>query len=224
MRPVSITLLPVLAGCLLAACGADGSAKDPPGSESNPLIALPNPSATRTPPVERPGGEGAPTAKTPSGGSKHRAPASSSTRTQRGSVARRLTASGETAGPKTAHKQKALPRSASQPCSLVTKTQASAIVGAPIVAPLQAPQGPTCIYQAKSGKPYVTLAVQTVDFTKLRKQIRATRTVSIANRTAYCGTYGKPMLFLPVAGGRVLTIAAPCTIAQRFAAKAAPHL
>jgi hypothetical protein len=32
------------------------------------------------------------------------------------------------------------------------------------------------------------------------------------------------MLFLPVAGGRVLTIAAPCNVAQQFAAKAVGQL
>jgi hypothetical protein len=225
MRTLRIALLPLVAGCLLAACGGSDSAKGPPGSESNPLVAVPNPSATRTPPVERPAGEG----KAADGGSKHRASSTSaSTRTQHGSVAKRPAVSGEAGaavtGGTSVRKQKALSPGASRPCSLVTKTQAAAIVGTPLVEPLEAPQGPTCIYQTKSGKPYITLAVQTVNFTKLRKQIRKTRAVPIANRTAYCGTYGEPMLFLPVTGGRVLTISAPCNVAQQFAAKAVGHL
>jgi hypothetical protein len=234
MRALRIAFLPLVAGCLLAACGGSDDDKSPPGSASNPLVAVPNPSATRTPPVKQPPGEGAARATARSGDSKGRAPSSSSsTRTQHGSVARRpsrsRSRSGETAGDTgargtTARKQLPLAAGASRPCSLVTKSQAAAIVGAPLVEPLEAPQGPTCIYQTKSGKPYITLAVQSVSFAKLRKQIHKTRAVAIADRTAYCGTYGEPMLFLPVAGGRVLTISAPCNVAQQFAAKAVGHL
>jgi hypothetical protein len=227
LRPI---LLPLVTGCLLVACGGgeDDNAKHPPGSESNPLVAVPNPTATRTPPVTDPANESA-------RGSETADPASSkskSTRTQQGAAAREpaasvksTTGSGEAAArPNTERKQKTLAPRASRPCSLVSKTQARAIVGAPILEPLQAAQGPTCIYQAKSGKPYVTVTVQTVNFVKLRKQIRNLRSIAVADRTAVCGTYGKPMLFLPVTGGRVLSISAPCGMAQRFAAKAAPHL
>jgi hypothetical protein len=226
VRSLRIIVLPLVAACLLAACGGDDNAKGPPGSESNPLAAVPNPSATRTPPVDHPPGEAG--AKSASGARRGASPASSSsTRTQHGSVATKKAATGETGAathPTTARRQKALPASASRPCSLVTKTQAKAIVGAPILEPLEAPQGPTCIFQTKAGKPYVTLAVQTLDFAKLRRQIRNAHAVTVADRTAYCGTYGKPMLYLPLAGGRVLSIAAPCSMATRFAAKAAPHL
>jgi hypothetical protein len=229
MSAARIVVLPLVAGCLLAACGGgDDNAKGPPGSASNPLVALPNPSATRTPPNEQPPGESAAKKRGASDGPGGVSTPSKSTRTQHGSVAKKpakhTSEAAAATRPKTARKQKALAPSASRPCSLVTRTQATAIVGTPILEPLQAPQGPTCIYRTKSGKPYITLVVQTVDFAKLRKQIHNARTVSVASRTAYCGTYGKPMLFLPVAGGRVLSIAAPCGMAQRFAAKAAPHL
>jgi hypothetical protein len=228
VRSLRIIVLPLVAACLLAACGGDDNAKGPPGSESNPLAAVPNPSATRTPPVDHPPGEAGGKATSKSRARRNTAPASSSsTRTQHGSAAPKKAGGGETGGatrPTTARRQKALPASASRPCSLVSKTQAKAIVGAPILEPLEAPQGPTCIFQTKAGKPYVTLAVQTLDFAKLRKQIRNEHAVSVADRTAYCGTYGKPMFYLPLAGGRVLSIAAPCSMATRFAAKAAPHL
>jgi hypothetical protein len=238
MRRARIVLLPLVAGCLLSACGAGShdNAKAPLGSESNPVPALPNPSATRVPPKDRVPGESAANSKTSDDDKVASAPAPSgtSTKTQHGTVTAKTkpkpnatvaAKSGSAAtSRKTPRKQKALPVSAGRPCSLVTKTQAAAIVGGSILEPLEAPQGPTCIYQTKSGKPYVTLAVQTVDFAKLRKQIRDERAVAIASRTAYCGTYGKPMLFLPVSGGRVLSITAPCSMAQRFAAKAAAHL
>jgi hypothetical protein len=229
MRLLRIIAVPLVAACLLAACGGDDNAKGPPGSESNPLAAVPNPTATRTPPVDHPAGEAGGKAASKSGVQRTAAPASSSsTKTQHGSAAPKKAAGGGETGaatrPRTARKQQALPASASRPCSLVSKTQARAIVGAPIREPLQAPQGPTCIFQTKAGKPYVTVAVQTLNFAKLRKQIRHAHTVSVADRTAYCGTYGKPMLYLPLAGGRVLSIAGPCGMAARFAAKAAPHL
>lgn len=229
-----LILLPLVAGCLLAACGGGDAdnAKGPPGSESNPLVALPNPTGTRTPPDAEPSNESV------RGSDEETRTTPKSTRTQQGTVAPKPKAKAQPSAsvkstpgsgtasvrPRTERKQKSLPASASRPCSLVTKTQATAIIGATILEPLEAPQGPTCIYQTKSGTPYITLAVQTVDFAKLRKQIRNTRSISVASRTAYCGTYGKPMLFLPVTGGRVLSITAPCTLAQRFAAKAATHL
>jgi hypothetical protein len=214
-------LLPVLAGCVLAACGADDNATGPPGSASNPLVASTDPSPAGVPPAAKDGV----TAGTRRGTSPSRR---SSTTTQRGRPAAHATAEPRSAAAATrattARRQKAPTVSASRPCSLVTKAQARAILGAPILEPVQAPLGPTCIYQAKSGSPYVTLALQTVDFTQLRRQIGTTRAVSIADRTAYCGTLGKPMLVLPLAGRRVLSIAASCALARRFAAKAAPHL
>ncbi len=225
-----LILLPLVAGCLLAACGGgdDDDAKGPPGSESNPIVALPNPTGTRTPPVADPADESARRRDRP----PHASRRSPGARDAAGQEAAEAVVGREQQGgrcngrdpTKTERKQKALRRSASRPCSLVSKTQAAAIVGTAILEPLEAPQGPTCIYQTKSGSPYITLAVQTVNFTKLRKQIRNTRAVSVADRTAYCGTYGKPMLFLPLTGGRVLSITASCGVARRFAARAAPHL
>lgn len=214
-------LLAVLAGCVLAACGTDDNATGPSGSPSNPLVATTDPSPTGVSPAAEDGVIAGTRRATPS--SKR-----SSAKTQRGRPAAHATVTPRSASaatrPTTARRQKALPASASRPCSLVTKAQARAILGAPILEPLQAPLGPTCIYQAKSGNPYVTLAVQTVDFMKLRRQIGTTRAVSVAGRTAYCGTLGKPMLVLPLARRRVLSIAASCALARQFAAKAAAHL
>lgn len=232
MRGRGLILL-ALSAVLLTACGGgeDAAQTPAPGTPENPLQALPNPAPTRVPPTSEAGVEkgGAPeTPKTPEARkaaivkAQQRVQAQN-TRARSKRAAAKAGRSSSQAAPGS-RRQKALAPSASRPCSLVSTTQARAIIGSAILAPLEAPQGPTCIYQTKSGTPYITLAVQTVDFAKLRKQIRNTRSISVASRTAYCGTYGKPMLFLPVTGGRVLSITAPCTLAQRFAAKAATHL
>jgi hypothetical protein len=211
VRSILIIALALVAGGL-AACGGDDSAKKgPPGSASNPLVALPNPSRTRTPPTEAPQGSDA-VAKPPA--TTRRADEAGSSET----------AGAERSERNAPRRQKRLPAGAQRPCSLVTERQARAIIGAPIDEPVQAPQGPTCIYQAAAGKRQVTLAVQTVAFTKLRGQLRNARRVDVGGRTGYCGTYGRAMFYLPVARGRVLSIAAPCTTATRFATKAAARL
>jgi hypothetical protein len=110
------------------------------------------------------------------------------------------------------------------PCNLVTSAQARAIFGVSIRQPLEAPQGPTCIYQTRKGDGFVTVAVQAVDFASVKRQMAQRRQIEISDRTAYCGTHGQPMLVLPLAGDRVLSIAGRCSLARQFAAKAVPRL
>jgi hypothetical protein len=121
-------------------------------------------------------------------------------------------------------RQSSHPRSRFTPCNLVTAAQARAIVGAPMLAPLEAAQGPTCVYRTKDGKSFVTLAVQSFDFNKLKPHVRLRQRVEVSKRTAYCGTYGQPMLYVPLSRGRVLTVAAHCAVAERFAAHAVRQL
>jgi hypothetical protein len=214
MRPAAAILLALSASLAIASCGGDSPPeKGPPGSPSNPLVAVPNPSATRTPPVERPRGEG-PRAAAPRTVRR-------SSRTQSGTPSK---TDGRIDGPRGRLLQKRLGPSAKRPCSLVSKAQARTIIGAPIAEPLQAPLGPTCVYQARSGKPYITLAVQSLDFATLLRQLRNTRRVSVGRRTAYCATYGRPMLYLRLTAARVLSVSGPCDIAARFAAKSASRL
>jgi hypothetical protein len=217
----------VLSVVLLTACGGDQPA--PAGSPENPLQALPNPAPTRVPPTS----ESAIKPAKSSGRASSVSPASiareqkrvqaRNTRLRRQRAAKTHRSGGQAAfaGPR---KLKAQAPGAARPCSLVTKTQARAIIGTPIVEPLQAPQGPTCIYQAKTGKPYITLSVQAASYAGLQQQVRQRRSVAVANRHGVCGTFGRSMLYLPLGGGRVLSIAGPCDMASRFAAEAMPHL
>jgi hypothetical protein len=121
-------------------------------------------------------------------------------------------------------KQTARPRSGFTPCNLVRPAEASQFLGAAVRAPLEAPQGPTCIYRTKTGAGFVTIAVQRLDFKLIRRQMRDRRRVAVSGRPAYCGNYGQPMLYAPLAGGRVLTIGARCGVAQRFASLAVRRL
>ena len=121
-------------------------------------------------------------------------------------------------------RQTTAPESRFTPCNLVTSAQARAILGVPVKDPVEAPQGPTCIYQAESGKSFVTLAVQSASLDGLKRQMRGRRAVDVDSRPAYCGTHGQPTLYVSLGGGNVLSIAAPCSIARRFAAKAVASL
>lgn len=122
-------------------------------------------------------------------------------------------------------RQTSKPRSRFTPCNLVTAAQARAIIGAPMLDPIEAPQGPTCIYRSRDGKSFVTLGVQSLDFQKkVKPRLKLSHRIAVASRTAYCGTYGQPMLYLPLSGGRVLSIAAHCAVAKQFAAKAVRQL
>jgi hypothetical protein len=121
-------------------------------------------------------------------------------------------------------RQSARPESRFSPCNLVTRAQARQIVGAPLEEPVEAPQGPTCIYQSKSGKTFVAVAVQPVSFDELRRQMYVRRRVQVADRAAWCGTLGQPVLYVPLPDRRVLSVAAPCSVARQFAAQAVPRL
>jgi hypothetical protein len=120
--------------------------------------------------------------------------------------------------------QRRKPRSRFTPCNLVTQAQARAIFGAPVKAPVEAPQGPTCVYRTATGDGFVAIAVQSLDFRDVKPLLRQRRAVDAAGRTAFCGQYGQPMLYVPLARDRVLSVAGPCAQAKRFAARAVREL
>jgi hypothetical protein len=109
---------------------------------------------------------------------------------------------------------------AQNPCSLVTRAEAQAIIGARITRTVAAPQGPTCIYTPKGSKAEITLAVETMSFAQITRQLKDARSLHVAGRGAYCGKLGTPMLFVALPAGRVLNVTAPCAIARQFAATA----
>jgi hypothetical protein len=122
-------------------------------------------------------------------------------------------------------RQSRAPRSRFTPCNLVTRAEAGAILGGPIAEPVEAPQGPTCIYRSDNARAaFVTVAVQKLALDRARRQVRDRHEVRVGGRRALCGTHGQPVLYLKMSRGRVLNVTAPCDVATRFARKAAPRL
>jgi hypothetical protein len=120
--------------------------------------------------------------------------------------------------------QRRRPASRFTPCNLVTRSEARAIVGAPLLVPVEAPQGPTCIYRDKADNYFITIGVERSSLESIRTRLRHRRRLKIAGRTAYCGTYGHETLYVVLSRGRVLSISAPCDTAKRLALKAVPRL
>jgi hypothetical protein len=204
IRLVCLIALATMA-VLLTACGGDSKPKAPAGTPENPLIGRKTEAAAH-------GGGSAAGRTNEAAKSQGKAGASGS---------------GSSDGPgyqKLVERQSSNPRSKFTPCNLVTRAQASAILGAPIQQPLEAPQGPTCIYRSKNGASFITVAVQSIDLAKIRPHLRQRRRVEISHRVAYCGRFGQPMLYVALADGRVLSIAGPCDVAKRFATKALRQL
>src|SRR4051812_47711932 len=190
---------------LLAACRGPAQPKPPPRSPENPLVAA----APRDTVTQGRLNEAAPAAKGAAGA---------------GAEGAKPKAADQPGYQKLVERQGHKPRSRFTPCNLVTKAQAGAIVGAPLQDPLEAPQGPTCIYRSQDGKSFVTLAVQSLQFSKLKRQMHKRQKVDVSNRTAFCGMLGQPMLYVSLSGSRVLSVAAPCKVARQFAATAVRRL
>jgi hypothetical protein len=113
---------------------------------------------------------------------------------------------------------------AGNPCRLVTRSEAGAIVGRAVGSPVVAPQGPTCIYPSPGTRKSITLAIAALDVTAVKRASRSVIQADVAGRRAYCVDYGGLKLLVPLAGGRVLNVSAPCPIASRFAATALGRL
>jgi hypothetical protein len=110
------------------------------------------------------------------------------------------------------------------PCTLVTRAEARAIVGRPIAALHQAPQGPTCIYQVHSARNLITMAVQNTSFTAPAQRAKNVTRVTLRGHKAYCVKRGGLVMLVPLSAGHVLNVTAPCPIAASFASKALARL
>ncbi len=105
------------------------------------------------------------------------------------------------------------------PCALVTRRQAEAILAQPVSAPQYAPLGPTCIYQPRKSKGFITISLASGSAGDVRRLQKRTA-VKAGGRTAYCGFYGQQLVLVPLGGGHTLSVAAPCTVGTRLASAA----
>lgn len=112
------------------------------------------------------------------------------------------------------------------PCTLVSQSQARAIIGKPVGPPSEAPQGPTCIYTPRGAKSVITLAVESMSSSRVKPQaqLHNRRSVNIGRHIAYCGMLGGSMLIVPLRGSSFLVVTAACPVATGFAAIALGHM
>jgi hypothetical protein len=204
---VTLTLAVGLSALALSACGGDAKPKAAPGAEANPLTAT-RPGELSTPPA------------TGSGADEQ----NSGAKVPAGEPSTRKATEAAPGYKALLDRQTAKPRQRFTPCNLVTGREAQSIVGEPMQVPVEAPQGPTCIYRPRTGKELIALAIQDASFAKIKRQIDDLRQVDVSDRTAYCGTYGQPVLYVPLGAGRLLSVNAECDIARGFAVKALSHL
>jgi hypothetical protein len=203
-RTTACVLSPLAAALLLAACGGSSSSSStsPSASSAQAHIASAGVQAARkVGPIPRFVGAAAHDVRvTPTGPVKARPP-------QPGTIDDEVNASGA----KTLN-----------PCTLVSRSEAQAIVGKAVGKPVDAPQGPTCIYTPKGAKSLITLSVEATDFSKVQpqSQLRDRMSVKVHGHTAYCGVAGSPTMIVPLTSGHFLVVTAPCPIAASFAGKA----
>ena len=110
------------------------------------------------------------------------------------------------------------------PCKLVSISEAQTITGGEIAGRVEAPLGPTCIYSRARSKVPITLAIEAQSFSQVAHHLSKRKAVTVGGHLSYCGRLGTEMLFVPLSGGRVLNVTAPCSIAERFATLAVGRL
>jgi hypothetical protein len=221
MRTGACAALPVAAALLLGACG--GSSPSPSSSSSSSSSSSASPSSSPAAAAAyaahgvvggrvQAGSRVTPIAKFRSADQVHR--------TRRGPV-RAHAQAGMIDDEVSATGAKAL-----NPCSLVTRAQAQAILGKPVGRPVDAPQGPTCVYTVQGFKGPITVAVVATNFSTVKPQahLRDRMSVKVGGHAAYCGVAGSPTMVVPLASGKFLTVTAPCPIAASFAATALGHI
>lgn len=106
-----------------------------------------------------------------------------------------------------------------RPCSFVSGSEARAITGNAVQVSAGM-QGPTCIYEMRRAHRQVTVAVQPTRIAGLRRHARSATRASVRGRTGWCLRYGSTSLAVPLSGGRMLSVSAPCKLAKRFASRA----
>ena len=104
-----------------------------------------------------------------------------------------------------------------EPCKLVTRSEASSILGKGTKA-VERPQGPTCVY-TNAGRT-ITLVVEDNSVAQLRKSARKATKVDLGSKTGWCIKYQSTSVIVGISEGRVLRADGPCQAGVRFVSKA----
>jgi hypothetical protein len=110
------------------------------------------------------------------------------------------------------------------PCTLVSVAEAQAITGGRIKGRIEAPLGPTCIYKAAKPNTEITVAVESMSFSQVTRQLSRRERVTVAGHQAYCGHLGTQMLVVALQHGQLLHVTGSCGVARQFAAAALARL
>lgn len=113
-------------------------------------------------------------------------------------------------------------RLAAQPCRLVSRPEAEAILGTRIAAPRQASLGPSCVYI--DGAETISISVESFSYGSISSRLQAVKEFAVAGRSVYCATLGRPLLLAPINPNSTLEVTAACPVALAFAAAAIPRL
>jgi hypothetical protein len=110
-----------------------------------------------------------------------------------------------------------------EPCRLISKAQASAILGEGVQTSVGA-QGPTCIYTPNGAKPQMTVAIEQTSLQDLREHATKATGLAVGSAAGWCLDYGSTSVAVELEEGRVLRVTGPCSVAARFAARALPSV
>jgi hypothetical protein len=113
------------------------------------------------------------------------------------------------------------------PCKLVSLSEAKTITDGAISGTAEAPLGPTCVYKlqgAKGANGDITMALESSSLSQVTKHMTRRHEITVKGRHGLCGKLGSQMVYVPVPGGQVLHITAPCGVGQQFAALALGRL
>jgi hypothetical protein len=224
LRPRSLLLVPV---ALLAACGGATTSHQATSApdrslsaqaQAAPLETLQQPSASKA-------SDGVASSKGATASKSRRAARSQAVRPplittgkQRPSKAR-----GQFAGTRV-NELKPSGASVLSPCTLVTRSEARAILGRPIAGLKKAAQGPTCIYRQQGSKRLVTVALQHGRVSAAQQRGKQVVRVNLRGHKAFCLKQGTLMMLVPLRDGQMLNVSAACPIAAQFASKALARL
>jgi hypothetical protein len=103
----------------------------------------------------------------------------------------------------------------------VTRGEAQVALHARIVSQVTSSLGPTCILKLAGRRPSVTFGLQPDGIRHyISRMQNPSMPFTIRGHRAYCGTLGRPLLFVDVGRRRSLEVAAPCAAAEALASRA----